>query len=240
MPVLRPLLDASLLAVDPVFGVALVESETSEGSVELAGTEPKARVSVAKGEGVIAQAARAPAAGPMPAETQPELAADPADYQVAANETIEVQVAETLGHYADWLELHSRQLRRLNGLRSTQLITVGERIKLDFARVSPREFEGRRVEYHRSHQAEFFERHRINGVCEHTVRPDDSLWTLALQDYEIPLWLLRQYNPDVDFDSVLPLGGTVRIPLVEPLAGDAGPAPVRLRATVLSCRAGTA
>ena len=39
------------------------------------------------------------------------LLADPSDYLVSADGTIEAQAAETLGHYADWLELRTQELR---------------------------------------------------------------------------------------------------------------------------------
>jgi membrane-bound lytic murein transglycosylase D len=155
----------------------------------------------------------APALLPM---VQPDLVADPSDYSVVANDSIEVQAAETLGHYADWLELRAWRLRHLNGMRYGQPVVIGQRLSLDFSRVDASDFEHRRIAYHRSLQESFFKRYRIAGTSTHVVRQGESLWILARRKYEIPIWLLRQYNPDVNFDAV-DIGLNVTVPQVEPL-----------------------
>jgi membrane-bound lytic murein transglycosylase D len=152
-----------------------------------------------------------------PAETQPELAADPVDYSVAADGTIEIQIAETLGHYAEWLDLPSDRLRKLNRVRNEKALIVGRRLELDFSRATPRRFEQQRIAFHKVRQLEYFRRNRIAGVLEHRVRSGDNLWLLAVHQYAIPMWLLRQYNPDIQVDTVLPLDSIIYVPLVEAL-----------------------
>jgi membrane-bound lytic murein transglycosylase D len=146
--------------------------------------------------------------------------ADPADYEVGADGSIEIQAAETLGHYADWLQTHSSQVRSFNGLGSSESLRVGRRLKLDFGKVSVREFEQRRLAYHQAHQAMFFHDHRITGACTHNVRAGDSLWVIAARQYGVPFWLLRQYNPDVNFNGVLPKGTAVSIPMIADVEND--------------------
>ena len=46
--------------------------------------------------------------------TQAATSADPGDYTVHDDDTIVVQAAETLGHYAEWLDVRASQLRQLN------------------------------------------------------------------------------------------------------------------------------
>ena len=46
---------------------------------------------------------------------------------------------------------------------------------------------------------------------DHVVRSGESLWLLAAREYEVPVWLLRQYNPDVNLDRVQP-GAVIRFP----------------------------
>ncbi len=46
------------------------------------------------------------------------------------------------------------------------------------------------------------------------MRRGDSLWILSQRTYDVPIWLLRQYNPDLDFNTVLP-GTNITIPLVQ-------------------------
>jgi len=154
-------------------------------------------------------------------ETAPSLAADPSDYSVASDATIEIQAAETLGHYAEWLDLRASQLRRINGMRYGKPVVVGKRLKLDFGRVDPETFEQRRLRYHEQLQARFFEQFRINGTRAAIVRNGDSLWTLSRRMNNVPVWLLRQYNPDLDFDALHP-GNRVTVPVLErqPSAGE--------------------
>lgn len=149
--------------------------------------------------------------------TQAAASADPSDYSVHDDDTIRVQAAETLGHYAEWLGLRASQLRQINRMSYATPVVIGRSLKLDFSKVSRDEFEAKREEYHRQLQEAFFTEFRIKGNETHVIRRGESIWVLAQQRYNIPIWLLRQYNPDVDFGSVRP-GMTLIIPLVEPAA----------------------
>jgi membrane-bound lytic murein transglycosylase D len=147
-------------------------------------------------------------------ESQTELLADPTDYSVSKNNTIEVQAAETLGHYAEWLQLRASDLRRINRMPYRKPVVVGKRLKLKFTKVTPAEFEEQRIAYHRALQEEFFEQYQITGSDKHEIRRGQSVWTLAKRTYKIPFWLLRQYNPDLDIDKVKP-GTVVTFPKIE-------------------------
>lgn len=142
---------------------------------------------------------------------QTALLSDPSDYSVAADNTIEVHPLETLGHYADWLGIRTQRLRDINGLAFRTPVEVGQRIKLDLGTVDAQAFESRRVAYHREQQDGFFREHVITGVTDHVIRRGESIWVLALRDYDVPIWLFRQYNPGLDLHSVQP-GATVRFP----------------------------
>ena len=137
-----------------------------------------------------------------PTEPSPGLLADPTDYTVASNGTILVQTGETLGHYAEWLGIRASRLRKINGLRFGDPMVVRQRVRLDFAEISPDVFERVRIEYHRSLQEEFFAEWEIEGTIVHRVGPGDSLWVLSTRRYDVPIWLLRQYNPDVNLDAL--------------------------------------
>ncbi len=149
---------------------------------------------------------------------QATLAADPSDYSVADDGTIEVQSLETLGHYADWLGIRTQRLRDLNGLSFRQAVVLGQRIRLDFSAVDQAVFEQRRIAWQQSLQESFFAAYRIANVEDHVVRSGESLWLLAQNRYRVPVWLLRQYNPDLDLDLVVP-GTVVKFPRLEPIAG---------------------
>jgi membrane-bound lytic murein transglycosylase D len=142
---------------------------------------------------------------------QTSLLSDPSDYTVAGDYTIEVQELETLGHYADWLGLRTQRLRDINGFAFRTPVEVGQRIKLEFGDVDVQAFENLRVDYHRFQQDSFFRTNVITGVTEHTIRSGESIWILALREYDVPVWLFRQYNPGLDLHKVRP-GTTVRFP----------------------------
>jgi len=140
------------------------------------------------------------------------LLSDPNDYSVDARVSIEVHPQETLGHYADWLGIRTQILRDLNGLAFRTPVVVGQRLTLPPA-TDIDDFERRRVDYHRTLQNAFFSEHRIEAVRDHRIRRGESIWLLALQRYDVPVWLFRQYNPDVKPETVRP-GTVVRFPIL--------------------------
>ncbi len=148
------------------------------------------------------------------AGTQAAESADPADYSVGDDDTVLVQAAETLGHYAEWLDVRASDLRRLNKMSFATPVIVSRKVKLSFAKVTHDQFEARRMEYHRQLQEAFFTQFRIKDTTTHVVRSGESIWVLAQQRYNIPIWLLRQYNPDLDLGDIRP-GTKLVIPIVE-------------------------
>jgi membrane-bound lytic murein transglycosylase D len=138
---------------------------------------------------------------------------DTTDYGVRADNTVIVQAAETLGHFADWSGVSSQELRALNKLHKNAMVTVGHKIKLDFSRVSAEQFAAARREYHHHLQEEYFAAHRIAGTENYAVKRGDSLWVIAAQHADLPVWLVAQYNPDVDFNDMRP-GTVITLPRV--------------------------
>ncbi len=148
-----------------------------------------------------------PAAAPTGSE-------DTTDYSVGADNTVVVQAAETLGHYADWSKVSARTLLDLNKLHKNAMVTLGHKVKLDLSKVSAAQFEATRRDYHRQLQDAFFATHRISGTENYTVKRGESLWIIAQQRPELPVWLVAEYNPGVDFSDVRP-GTTMALPRVE-------------------------
>ncbi|HEY3731744.1 MAG TPA: transglycosylase SLT domain-containing protein [Steroidobacteraceae bacterium] len=163
-------------------------------------------------------AAQAQAEGPqLLAGASGPASADPEDYSVAADGTIRVVAAETLGHYADWLDTSAARLRALNHLRGRTPVRMGRRLKLDFVKVSHEQFEQRRHDYHERLQAAYFASHRIAGTEVYIARRGDSLWSITQKSLKVPVWLLQQYNPDLDFGDLRP-GTQISLPKVEDVA----------------------
>jgi membrane-bound lytic murein transglycosylase D len=147
------------------------------------------------------------------ASAQTALLSDPSDYAVASDSTIEVHPLETLGHYGDWLEIKTQRLRDLNGLAFRAPVSLGQRIRIDLGTVDAKTFESRRIAYHRKQQDSFFKKHIITSVVEHEIRQGESIWVVALRKYDVPVWLFRQYNPELDLHNVHP-GARVQIPVL--------------------------
>jgi membrane-bound lytic murein transglycosylase D len=175
-----------------------------------------------------ARARPQPASREEAAETGPGLlpgvesaaSADPGDYSVNGDIAI-VQGAETLGHYAEWLGVTPARLRELNAMASGASLTLGRRLKLDLSVVDAAKFVARRTHYHQQLQDEFFQHWRITGQESHRLQSGESLWTLTRRS-TVPVWLLRQYNPGVDF-TTMRAGTEILLPKLEavpPSGGD--------------------
>jgi membrane-bound lytic murein transglycosylase D len=169
-------------------------------------------------EEIVAASATAPAE--QGADTA--MLADPSDYFVASDGTIEIQAEETLGHYASWLNIRTQKLRDLNGYEFRKPVVIGRHLQLDFTRVTPEQFAAKRIAYHRELQESFFTRYRIADTKVHEFRRGDSLFVLSLRRYKVPVWLLRQYNPDLDLDRIKP-GTQIVIPQIERVDGGTEP-----------------
>jgi len=187
-----------------------------------AATTPAVANSVVK----AAEVAREPVSAAQAAELSPALGptvtpqglADSIDYQVRDDGSIRVEATETLGQYADWLRVPTQKLRTLNKLKARQPVLLGQKLQLDYGKVSRESFEQLRRDYHAKLQGEFFAQHRIAGTEVYIVRRGDSLWTITQKFNNLPIWLLRQYNPDADL-SDLRAGTQVVMPKVEVQAG---------------------
>ena len=195
---------------------------SSQGGALTAPAESDESGSADEGEQPVSAAqadAESPSLGPTDVSAQSQNP-DPTDYSVASNDTIQIAAAETLGHYAEWLGVRASDLRRINRMRFRTPVIVGHRIRLDFRRVPPGEFEARRREYHQALEANYFASHRIAGTEQYVAQRGDSLWTLTQRFSQLPLWLLRQYNPDTDFTDLRP-GTQLVVPRIEDVsAGD--------------------
>jgi membrane-bound lytic murein transglycosylase D len=192
---------------------AVSAEEAARESVEESKAVAKAEAPAESAQPVNAAQAEeiSPALGPA-ADTQQN--ADPTDYSVSKDNTIRVAAAETLGHYADWLGISAGRLRQLNKMSFAKPVLIGHKIKLEFGRVSREAFETKRREYHVELQATYFAEHRILGTEVYIVRRGDALWTVTQRFGQLPIWLLQQYNPDVDLADLRP-GTQIVMPRVE-------------------------
>ena len=190
----------------------VAQRESAEDAAAAAAAA-KSRTAATSPQPVSAAQAEAlsPALGPA---AEAEQSADPNDYSVGHDDTIRVAGDETLGHYSDWLAVSTQHVRDINRFKFRRPVLIGQRIKLDFRKVSREAFETRRRDYHRQLQAAYFAAHRIVGTEVYIARPGDSLWTLTQRAAQMPIWLVQQYNPDADLADLHP-GTQIVMPRVE-------------------------
>jgi membrane-bound lytic murein transglycosylase D len=217
-----------------VANTAGTASGVGAGAVTVAVAEEESKEDVAAATAEKSQGKRADNRQPVSAaqaeEVSPALGAaaddaqqnaDPTDYSVAKDDTIVVATAETLGHYGDWLHVSPEHLRQLNKLGYGKPVLVGHKVHLDFHRVSHEEFEQKRRDYHQTLQASYFASHRIVGTEVYIARRGDSMWTITQRFAQLPVWLLQQYNPDLDLADLHP-GTQIVMPRVEAVVSGGG------------------
>ncbi|MFC1867793.1 transglycosylase SLT domain-containing protein [Thermodesulfobacteriota bacterium] len=117
---------------------------------------------------------------------------------------IRVEVEETLGHYADWLGIATRDIRMLNGFRSKRKIHIHDSLKIPLEKISKEAFEEKRFEYHKELQEDFFASFRVKDVEMYQIKNGDNLWTLCHEVFEIPFWLFYKYNSQVNIHRLSP------------------------------------
>ncbi len=203
------------LAAESGGGVIVVTSDARA-------TEPVDEEVQAEAGSASSPAADAPAVAVSSSEAQQEavqqaddvLAADPSDYSVASDNTIEILTDETLGHFAEWLGLESAALRRLNNLRANAAVRVGDRLKVDFSRVGKDTFEADRKLFHSNIQTQYFASYRIRDTESYSIRRNEVVGELA-RERSVPMWLFRQYNPTLGDGSSVRAGQVVVFPVVE-------------------------
>ncbi len=132
---------------------------------------------------------------------------------------LEVEVEETLGHYSEWAGVRTQQIRWLNGLDFGQTLHLHQKIKIPLAKTTAREFEENRYEFHKRLQEDFFAVYRVSDLQPYRVTRGDNLWILCMQKFDIPMWLLKNCNPEVDF-AELRLQQKLLVPTIEKITAD--------------------
>lgn len=159
-----------------------------------------------------------------PAPAIPEEQEESVAVEIAepVSEWIIVEPEETLGHYAEWLEVTANKLRKLNDLAFGEEIQIGQKLRLTFEKVDPHEFQRRRLEYQQSIEEDFYTAWQVEGIRIHTVRRGQNIWFITNTLYDLPLWLIAKYNPGKNLKD-LHIGDEINIPIVvENLTGRNG------------------
>jgi membrane-bound lytic murein transglycosylase D len=120
---------------------------------------------------------------------------------------------ETLGHFAEWLKIPLSYLRQINHLNRRSQIYQGQKIKLDFRRVSKGDFLVKRYKYHLEVLNGFLQQKEFVNCVEYKVAAGESVWEIANNRYKLPLELIQYFNIDSDINKLFP-GDVLRIPVL--------------------------
>lgn len=115
---------------------------------------------------------------------------------------IQVEMEETLGHLAEWLEIPTKNIRRLNRFPYGETLQLHTKVKIPLDKISKEQFEETRFEFHKKIQEDFFSFYEIESVQLYQLQKGDNVWTLCNDIFEMPVWLLKLYNPKVDFNDL--------------------------------------
>lgn len=136
------------------------------------------------------------------------------DIEPPENGQIIIEPDETLGHFADWLDVPTYKLRRMNRLSYREPIQVGRSLWLTFEKVTPEEFHRRRIEYHQGIEEDFYRNFTIAGETSYKVKRGDNIWIICNRNFEMPHWLLKKYNANQDLSNLV-AGEEIVVPIVE-------------------------
>ncbi len=201
------------LEVEPVVVVVTAEPEIPREEREAVVTYEPTPEPVKAAPSVATKAATAESTVPTPARTP---------RKTSAAEWIMVQPEETLGHYATWLEVSTRRLRELNGLRQNREIHIGQRIRVSYDRISAEVFEKLRNEFQRSIQEDFFATYQVDTLQTYRIKRGQNIWQICNNVFEVPMWLVAKYNPERDLTKLKP-GDELAIPVVVAINPAAAP-----------------
>lgn len=125
---------------------------------------------------------------------------------------ITVALNETIGHYAEWMKVATRSIRRLNNVKSNS-IRIGSTLQLPIGSSSDmRSFEVNRLEYHMAIEEDFYARFEVVSSAPHTIRSGETIWGLCKRE-QLPMWLVKKHNPDKELFA-LKQGTVLSIPKI--------------------------
>lgn len=130
------------------------------------------------------------------------------------NGTITIQPEESVELIADWLNVTPDTIRRLNSFQVKRLLQPDESIQIPLNKVSGKKFEEKRFDFHLETEEDFFNVYTIVGVSSYTVQKGDTIWEICRKKFELPLWLLKKYNTNLNF-SGLRSSQQLTIPIVK-------------------------
>ncbi len=133
---------------------------------------------------------------------------------IPAQGTIIIQPEESLELLADWLQITPNTLRTLNNFSTGRHLHPDEEIRIVLSHISAQEFEEKRFDFHLETEEDFFNAFKVVGVTSYTVKKGDTVWKICKTTFDLPFWLLKKYNANLNF-SGLRSSQRLTIPIVK-------------------------
>ena len=92
---------------------------------------------------------------------------------------------------ADWLDLPINNLAKLNKLKTSSDLNLGQKILIPLTKNQLDDFKKRREEFHLSVEEDFFDNYKITEVKDYTVKRGDKIAAIA-DSFHVPPWLIYQ------------------------------------------------
>lgn len=131
---------------------------------------------------------------------------------------IKVEAEETLGHFAGWLKVSTLDIRKLNAFTPKDHLSIGRTIKIPLKKTTAQAFEEQRYEFHKEIEEDFFQNYTITGMDTYEIKNGDNIWRLCENELEVPVWLLKKYNPDLNLNALQPKQ-KIKYPLIAKTKG---------------------
>lgn len=126
---------------------------------------------------------------------------------------IRVGINETVAQFADWLNTTPEDLREWNSMGKRGQARLGQRLIVKFTRTTQRDFELSRSEYHKQIREDYFAQYQVDSFLDYVVQVGENLWSVCYQKFDIPPWLLQEFNPGVVVWDLKP-GQKLKIPVL--------------------------
>ena len=137
------------------------------------------------------------------------------DFTIRRSKWITVLPNETLGHYAEWLNVSTQALRSLNNLGYRRSIHIGQTLKITLSQTNLESFKEKRMQYHLNLRQAFYSDYSIIGTQAYTIKNGDNIWYLCKRKFNVPFWLVANYNLGILLNSIKP-GDVIHIPIISP------------------------
>lgn len=127
---------------------------------------------------------------------------------------IEVEMNETISQIAEWLRVDVDTLRGWNGMERSSQVRLGQKLIVKFIKNDVSSFQAERSDYHKQIREDFFSQYAVEKLSDYVVKKGENLWSLCYQKFEMPPWLLADYNPKVSLND-LKTGTKLKIPVLK-------------------------